>query len=392
MKKALIVTWYKNYNYGTALQACSLKKVLENSQLTNLENSKNINFDIQCYFLPHIPQKKLNLTRKIKKIFNINAYKEKIRQYQDKKIYLSKKSLFDIRNAAYDKFLAENIKTASEHFIQTKEELNKIGTEFDYYIAGSDQIWNPEALDETYLLEWVDDKKTKFSYASSLSVEKIPHKVEKLYERALKKFKAISIRDQKCQEQLEKIIGKEVLTVADPVVLLGADELRKNCSRINCSPYAFSYFLGDSEESRKYFYDFSTANNLKMKSIIGISNGNLKSDKIIESYADWDVDPWKFVSYINNSDFVITDSFHATVISVLLHKNFVVLEKDKTRPQQNNRIKEFLKLVGLESRWKFMPQNIEDARIDDKTWNESDKALTKSREISLEYLKKVILG
>ena len=265
MKKALIMTWYKNYNYGTALQAYSLKKVLENPEITKLKNAKDINFDMQCYFLPHIPKKKLYLKRKIKKIFSIYAYREKFRQYQDKRLYLLKKDLFDIRNLAYENFLKKNIQTASDHFIQSKEELNKIGKEFDYYIAGSDQIWNPEALDETYLLEWVSDEKTRLSYASSLSVQEIPYEYEKLYRRALKKFKSISIRDKKCKGQLEKIVGKKIETVADPVVLLGPDELRKHCSKIDSNSYAFSYFLGNSIENIKYFYDFYMFNNLYIK-------------------------------------------------------------------------------------------------------------------------------
>lgn len=391
MKKALIMTWYKNYNYGTALQACSLKKVLENPKLTGLKNAENVDFELECYFLPHIPKKKLYLKRKIKKIFSVSAYKEKFRQYQDKKIYESKKELFDIRNAAYDKFLENNIKLASDHFIQSSEELERMGTIFDFYIAGSDQIWNPEALDETYLLEWVNDEKVRLSYASSLSVQELPRKNEKLYAKALKKFKSISIRDTKCQEQLSKIVGKNVETVADPVVLLGPEELVKNCFSVEIKNYAFSYFLGDSLENRKYFYDFAILNKLNLKSIIGITNGNLKNDEILEPYADWNADPWKFVSYIYNSDFVVTDSFHATVISVLLHKNFVVLEKDRTRPEQNNRIKEFLKLVGLENRWKFMPKDFKEAVIDEASWKVADEAITKSRENSFEYLKKAIL-
>ena len=73
MKKALIVTWYNNYNYGTALQACSLKKVLENPKCTRLEVAQNCEFNLECSFLPHRAKKKLNLGRKIKKIFRFKS-------------------------------------------------------------------------------------------------------------------------------------------------------------------------------------------------------------------------------------------------------------------------------------------------------------------------------
>ena len=100
------------------------------------------------------------------------------------------------------------------------------------------------------------------------------------------------------------------------------------------------------------------------------------------------MDPWKFVSYINDADMVITDSFHATVISVLLHKNFAVLEKDSSRPEQNNRIKELLALVGLEECW--CSENNQAKNISEDKWLEVDKKLYRSREESLRWLMEAI--
>lgn len=98
-------------------------------------------------------------------------------------------------------------------------------------MAGSDQIWNPEALDSVYLMEWVPDDKRKISYASSLSTTNIPEQYYPIYKRALSRLKAISIRDTACREQLEKIVGKDIKTVVDPVILLGADELKAHTKK-----------------------------------------------------------------------------------------------------------------------------------------------------------------
>lgn len=391
MKKALIVTWYNNYNYGTALQACSLKKVLENPKCTGLESAKDCEFNLECSFLPHRAKKKLNLGRKIKKIFKLSAYKEKKTQYEDMNLMEEKREFFEIREKAFEKYLKKNVKLAAEHNIQSHKELLDMGKKFDLYVAGSDQIWNPVNLDDTYLLGWVDKEKRKISYASSLSIKEIPSSYHKKYRKALKDFKAVSIRDKQCQQQLESIVGRSVTTVADPVVLLGADELRNSCVPIDSSNYVFSYFLGQNIEHREYVCSFLKENNREIKSIIGVSGANLKSDKILEEFADWDVDPWKFVSYIYHSDFVITDSFHATVIAVLLHKNFVVLEKDKTRPEQNNRIREFLSVVGLEDRWNYIPNSMEEVKIENDRWEQADYNINQTREASFNFLKKAIL-
>lgn len=391
MKKALIVTWYNNYNYGTALQACSLKKVLENPKCTRLEVAQNCEFNLECSFLPHRAKKKLNLGRKIKKIFKLSAYKEKRRQYEDMNLMEEKREFFEIREKAFERYLKENVKLAAEHNIQSRKELLDMGKKFDLYVAGSDQIWNPVNLDDTYLLGWVDKDKKKISYASSLSIKEIPSSYHKKYRKALKDFKAVSIRDKQCQQQLENIVGRSVTTVADPVVLLGANELRNSCIPIDSSNYVFSYFLGQNIEHREYVCKFSKENNREIKSMIGVSGANLKSDRILEEFADWDVDPWKFVSYIYHSDFVITDSFHATVIAVLLHKNFVVLEKDKTRPEQNNRIREFLSVVDLEDRWNYIPDSMEEVKIENHRWEQADCNINQTRETSFHFLKKAIL-
>ena len=96
------------------------------------------------------------------------------------------------------------------------------------------------------------------------------------------------------------------------------------------------------------------------------------------------MDPNQFIFCIQNAKFVFTDSFHATVISILLHKDFVVFEKDNNRPTQNIRIKEFLTLAGLDERWE-MPIN-QLTNIDIRKWNAADERINVARQKSFDYL------
>lgn len=109
----------------------------------------------------------------------------------------------------FKNFTKNNFKFASNKNIQTEEQLNRIQKKYDIFISGSDQIWNPEALDPTYLLEWVENGKKKFSYGSSLSVKTILREYFNIYKNALISFENISIRDSACREQLSKIVGKK---------------------------------------------------------------------------------------------------------------------------------------------------------------------------------------
>ncbi len=56
--------------------------------------------------------------------------------------------------------------------------------------------------------------------------------------------------------------------------------------------------------------------------------------------------PGQFVTYIKNAKYIITDSFHGTVFSLIFNKQFVDILPGKTA----TRIESILKLVGLEDR------------------------------------------
>lgn len=380
MKKILLVTWYENNNYGTALQAYALKSIIEKPMITGLD----LNVAIQeciCDILPHKPGKQTKKKNRFSKLFSLHSYLLKLQQIQDKKIYKKKKIFFDLREKAFDEFLRNNFNFATDHYVQDVVELQQLGENYNVVVSGSDQIWNPEALDSTYLLEWVKAGK-KISYGSSLSAKSIPTEYEKLFSTALKDFKAISIRDRMCRDQLARIVGKPVSTVVDPVVLLGRDGLLSNVTKAALSPYMFCYFLGNNKKHRQMAILKSNEMKLPIHAVIN-AGSDYRADKALEKCADWDVDPWKFVSYINEASIVVTDSFHATVISILCHTDFIVLEKDSSRPEQNNRILEFLDAVGLRERWGDVPQKIE---ISEKQWSHADRIIETLRQESLDFL------
>lgn len=387
MKKLLLLTWYENNNYGTSLQAYSLKKVIENPSCTGLTKNMDISGGVNCTILRHSPERSVSKFAKLKKLFLLSAYLQKIEQLQDKKIRIQKAKLFEFRQNEFNRFNLENFVFSGDKNLQTIEELSELAREYDIFVAGSDQIWNPEALDSTYLLEWVPSEKRIVSYGSSLSIRKIPEKFYSLYHRALSRFDFISIRDVACKDQLSQVVGKPICTVVDPVVLLGAEEL-KHCaakSKFQCEGrYVFCYFLGNNKSYRKLALQYAQKHNLNIKAIIN-TGSSYASDNLLEHYAVWDAGPWEFVSLIENAAMVITDSFHATVVSTLMKTQFCVLEKDSNRPEQNNRIKEFLADTSLDDRWSD-DNRIPESSISDEEWNASHEILKRKRKYSLEYL------
>ena len=264
---------------------------------------------------------------------------------------------------------------------------------YDAVVLGSDQIWNPNSLDENYLLRWVNEDNKKISYGSSLSSSIIPEYYYQLYKKALSSFYKISTRDKKCVEQLEKIIGKQVTTVVDPVILLGRENIENRMTNIDKSEeeYCLSYFLGRNYDTRSVFKKFCLLNNIEMKSIVGVQKDSLKYDKDILNNALWDVDPYQFLAYIKNAKYIFTDSFHGTVLSIIFHKDFIVFDNGsdlQSDPYYNiDRMNTLLTLLELEERVINNNEEYSNKTID---YQRVDQILNKRRNECISLLQRSI--
>ncbi len=266
MKKLLLLTWYENNNYGTSLQASSLSSIICNPQITGLISKSTEKFE--CDILRHHPERQEQKSKigKIVKVFQPKNYLMKYSQIKDFCIKRAKQKSFEIRSLAFEEFTNRNLTFSSSVNAQTEVELRRVSEKYDIIMSGSDQVWNPEALDPTYLLQWVPVGKKKVSYGSSLSVTKIPEKYYDIYRKSLSSFDAISIRDVQCREQLSQIIKRDVYTVVDPVVLLGRSALlqRQKNIELGNKPYIFCYFLGNKVVHRKKAIEYAEQHGLEI--------------------------------------------------------------------------------------------------------------------------------
>ena len=151
--------------------------------------------------------------------------------------------------------------------------------------------------------------------------------------------------------------------------------------------------LGNSLAARETAKTVAKNYELKLYTFPFLSSKWLKEDTIFgDDEQLWEVSPFEWISWINNAEVVITDSFHMTVFSIMLHKNFYVVEKDGKEKSQNNRIYNLLKLVGLEDR--FLMSNIspEDISLSETNinWDEIDKVLDEQREKSLTFVDNIM--
>lgn len=355
-KKIAISTWYSNGNYGGTLQAYALQKTLERlgykSEFINLISDKNsIRYKIK---------------RNMKNLA-IFVYKPKF--------YISRLKIF--------RFVNENLNISKPYYKYTDLEI-EAENKYSAAICGSDQIWANVGgnIDELSYLTFISPKK-RIAYAPSTGYNRIQNELKPKFKEYIDNIEFLSVREKQGAEFIEKITGNKAAVVLDPSLLLEKKDwenyinTRKNY--IKNEKYIFCYFLGKNEEYMNYAKWLSRETGYKIIAMQA-KHMSLKGAKKITG------DPFDFLNYIRDAQYVLTDSFHGVCFSINLEKQFGVFKrfKDDDPINQNARIFNLLEKVELENR--VISIN-EKEKIKEKTdYAKVKMLLNKERKESLEYL------
>lgn len=200
--------------------------------------------------------------------------------------------------------------------------------DYDVYISGSDQIWNPmlTGMDPVFFLDFVTNNKAKkISYASSTGGYCFSRAEAVSLTRFLKSFDHISVREQDSAMFLSRLLGRKVYCTLDPVFLLSKQEwVEKLRLMENPEPFVLVYNMS---ANKKYF---EIAESLAREIGCGLANipnwhtiGSIKEYKKYVDIFHIDAGPTDFLNLLLNAQFVITDSFHGTAFSLLFEKPFL---------------------------------------------------------------------
>lgn len=320
MKKIGIITLNGYFNYGNRLQNYALQ-----------ESIKYLGYVVDTI----IPQQ--DERDKIKK-----SSKENL-----KNIYLSikvriKNPLFHKRQSLFVKFTQGYINAVI--YKKTEESFNELDNNYDFFVVGSDQVWNPYYMDnrDIFFLTFTNDNK-KIAYAPSFGVNKIPKKFINDYRNGLVRFKSLSVREELGAKIIADIAKREAEVVLDPTLLLTKEQwVNISVSSVHKpkSKYLLTYFLGEkSNEMSEYIH--------KIARTYELTTVNLADVKDKKGYV---TGPLEFIDYIKDASILFTDSYHGSVFSILLETPFVVMERKGDRYSMNSRLDTLLKTFHLESR------------------------------------------
>ena len=117
-----------------------------------------------------------------------------------------------------------------------------------------------------------------------------------------------------------------------------------------------------------------------------------KCDLFFGDIHDYTSGPREFLGLIKNAEFVITDSFHACVFSMIFEKPFVVFERNKIgeKGNMNSRIYDFLEEYHLERQLVTEEQLAEMNDIPKVDFTYAQDHWKKRRQESLTYLESAL--
>lgn len=363
-----IITLHRVRNYGSSLQTLATQQILEK-------------LGCQAEIIDYYPERytSFGLLKRLKYKSDKLA-KNPILLFGARVIisfsYIKKKIVFD-------SFLKRYIKMTPKTYRSEKELLDDMPVA-DAYCTGSDQVWNShwnEGVDRPLYLSFVPENKYRFSYAASIGNSELSKNEAEEVKPMLALYKHITVRENTGIDIMNSMGLNNVQQMLDPTLLFKGEQWQKYTSdRFKNKKYVVTYNLHHDKRIDDYAMKVAQANGLKVYNITYnihdiIRKGTIKWCPKIEEY----------LGLIRDAQYVITDSFHATVFSILFNKKFMVIYPE----QASSRIRSILELLNLQDRGCEDMPDVKQV-MKDIDFSNIDNILDIERERAVTYLKNVV--
>ena len=323
-----ILTFHCARNYGAVLQAYALQKTLE-----KIDSANSVEFI--DYQPTYITNGYMNF--KISP-FTLKTFIAGLFHYHSRRTRHSKFSIFE----------RELLTVSSQTTLDGSISENK----YDAVVCGSDQIWNPritKGFDKTFFCDFVsgDNNCKKIAYAASFGVNKLTKTEVKQLAKLVDNFDYVSMRELEGVSLIDKLFVKnEIVKTLDPTLLLDKDQWSSLAILpVLKEPYLLVYRMDGNDKLIEDAYFIAQQMNLKIVEITyGRSLKKIFSQrhKIITMAG-----PREFIGLIKNADFVLTNSFHGTVFSIIFQKYFLTYPVGHL----SSRMTSLLDTLGLSGRF-----------------------------------------
>ena len=198
--------------------------------------------------------------------------------------------------------------------------VDEIDANFDLCIIGSDTLWNLEDqyFEDNRAIFFGEKSKAKKTITFAVSAANTSYDAFKKHVEIiddLKKMDAIAVRDKYTSSIVRKLLGKVTPIVVDPTMLLEKTEYQRYCIDLQIDKFIFVYYFGripDDLQNKIREY----ANSKKLK-IVVMGHG-MKGDYKFDVFS-----PRVFISCFNRADYVVTNTFHGVMFTLIFEKQAV---------------------------------------------------------------------
>ena len=196
-----IITFFRK-NYGAILQAYALQTTLESFG----QSAEIIDYDAAAHRTESLFTSWTGAKSVVLNLFTVLRYR-----------------LFIDRKQRIAEFRKHNLHVSAKKYLSSSE-LERNLSEYDAFICGSDQIWNPNTnhdRNRAYYLGFVkQDQAIKISYAPSFGVSSIPQSCQHEIRPWINDIPNLSIREETGRAIIEQVAGRQAAVVLDPTLLL----------------------------------------------------------------------------------------------------------------------------------------------------------------------------
>lgn len=381
MKVGIVTFWQTRDNYGQMLQCYALQQYLQKCECEP--------FLIKYAHSEYMP----TLSERLFFFF------ANLLQGKWKHLFLKQKKLPDISDndmrRGFEKFKCNNIKSTDTIYYSLSQ-LRKKAPIADYYIVGSDQVWSKSLTTDdgkVFYLRFGSKQTKRISYAASFGNKIINPSDNKLLSKRLSGFNSISVREYTGVKYCENA-GYKAELVVDPTLLLSKNDYFNLFPITNDKrKQIFLYSLNvNKPEDIQWLSlkEYASDNNLTI--VITPSSGYI-SDVVQygddENYQYCTIEEW--INNINQSELVVTTSFHGVVFSLIMHTPFVYVPLKGKYSKGNDRVMGLLNSLNLENRIIKEVSTYADICNNEINWDEVEKKLDELRSKSKLFLRNSLL-
>ena len=343
--KIAVLTLTHNSNFGATMQCYALSKFLsDKGHEVALLNVHEAFFD--RYLRNNVVPNKKNLGLHIKKIaaksLGIGEQPPIVYSWHNK-VY----SMIEEEKKKFSEFESKYLPPFSEVFLSEKDIAEKGYPKADLYIVGSDQVWNKKITSNNaklYFFSFLKDE-PRISYAASLGgSEQLLFSDDEIEQvcNLLKRFNNITVREEVGKNILNNTFKTNSEIVLDPTLLLDSSIYENIASTSTIEDEQFLYHYKFKINPEWWSSAELIANELNLKHRADWQKHHIKNMNYnpVIGVNDW-------LKLIKTANFVMTDSYHGMLFSIIFKKQFIVVSTDQN---SRGRMLPLLKSIGLEDR------------------------------------------